>query len=69
MERNNLLELLNVLESIRSEKYPNIPEDVIREIVQSQYENQAENDRVRGRTKTTKIVSQLLDNAVEREKR
>lgn len=69
MERNNLQELLNVLESIRSEKYPNIPADVIREIVQSQYENQSENDRVRGRTKTVKIVSQLLDNVIEREKR
>ena len=69
MERNNLQELLNVLESIRSSKYPNIPAELIREIVQSQYENQSENDRVRGRTKTVKIVSQFLENSINREKR
>ena len=69
MERNNLQELLNVLESIRAEKYPEIPAEVIREIVQSQFENQSESDRVRGRTKTTKIIAQFLDDAIEKEKR
>ena len=69
MERNNLQELLNVLESIRAEKYPEIPAEVIREIVQSQYENQSESDRVHGRTKTTKIIAQFLDAAIEKEKR
>ena len=65
MERNNLDELLCVLETIRSEKYPGIPEEVIRDIVYAQYENQADNDRVRGRTKTTQTIVQFLNQAVE----
>lgn len=64
MERNNLEELLHVLESIRSERYPDIPMEVVRDIVFMQYENQSEQDRVQGRQKTTKIVMAFLDDVV-----
>lgn len=69
MERNNLDELLRVLESIRAEKYPDIPAEVIREIVNAQYDNQAENDRRHGRLQTTQIVMQFLNSAASKERR
>lgn len=69
MERNNLDELLRVLELIRAEKYPDIPAQVIRDIVNAQYDNQSENDRRHGRQKTTQIVMQFLNNAAAKERR
>lgn len=69
MERNNLDELMRVLESIRAEKYPNIPAQVIRDIVNTQYNNQSENDRRHGMQDTTHIVMQFLNNAVDKERR
>ena len=38
--KNNLEELMKTLETIRKEKYPEIPEEVIREIVEIQFKNQ-----------------------------
>ena len=69
MERNNLDELLRVLELIRAEKYPDIPAEVIREIVNAQYDNQAENDRRHRRLQTTQIVMQFLNSAASKERR
>ena len=69
MERNNLDELLRVLELIRAEKYPDIPAEVIREIVNAQYDNQAENDLRHGRLQTTQIVMQFLNSAASKERR
>ena len=60
--RSNLNELLSVLEEIRASKYPEIPAEVIEQIVLAQYENQ--DNRVQGRSQTMKIVSDFLDNAV-----
>ncbi len=38
--KNNLTELRKTLEKIRSEQYPDIPEDVINEIIDIQYKYQ-----------------------------
>lgn len=51
-------ELLRVLETIRSEQYPDIPAEIIREIVMAQYENQ--DDRALGRRNTKKIIEDYL---------
>ena len=57
--RNNLDELLDVLEDIRKEKYPHIPSDVIRSIVVAQYENQ--DKRLEARNNTTRIIAEFLN--------
>lgn len=57
--RNNLDELLEVLEEIRREKYPHIPAEVIRDIVVAQYDNQ--DKRLEARNETTKIVNSFLN--------
>jgi len=69
MERNNLDELLRVLESIRAEKYPDIPAKVIQDIVNAQYNNQSESDRRHGRQQTTQIIMQFLNDAASKERR
>lgn len=56
--RNNLDELLDVLEIIRAEKYPHIPAKLIRDIVIAEYENQ--DNRLEARNATTKIVNEFL---------
>ncbi len=63
--RNNLDELLEVLEDIRKEKYPHIPAEVIRQIVVTQYENQ--DKRLEARSTTTAIVNNFLNQAAESE--
>lgn len=55
-------ELLQVLEKIRVEQYPDIPPKVIRDIVLTQYENQDE--RTEGRRNTNKIIEIFLKNIV-----
>lgn len=62
MMRSNLKELLSVLEEIRSTEHPDIPAEIIEQIVIAQYENQ--DNRVQARSKTIKIVSDFLNNAV-----
>ena len=62
MMRSNLKELLSVLEEIRSTEHPGIPAEIIEQIVIAQYENQY--NRVQARSKTIKIVSDFLNNAV-----
>ncbi len=69
MEKSNLEELLSVLEEIRVSKFPKIPPEVVHELVSIQYENQAENDRTRGRTITTRVVSRFLEGLAEEERR
>ncbi|WP_373231805.1 hypothetical protein [Cohnella sp.] len=51
-------ELLRVLETIRSEQYPDIPAEIIREVVIAQFENQ--DDRTLGRRDTKKIIDDYL---------
>lgn len=53
-------ELIGVLEKIRSEKYPNIPESLIREIVATEFEQQ--DDRAQARKSTKRIIDEFLKN-------
>ena len=57
--RSNLDELLQVLEQIRQEKYPDIPADVLREIVFAQFE--CSDSRIEARTKTQRIVAEFIN--------
>lgn len=69
MERNNLDDLLGVLEQIRSQKYPDIPADVVNDIVNTQFDNQSDKDRIHGRQETTQIVMRFLNDAVLKDER
>ena len=51
-------ELISVLEDIRQDKYPDIPESLIRDIVTAQYQNQ--DNRTAGRTSTLSLISDYL---------
>lgn len=51
-------ELIGVLETIRSEKYPDIPTELIRSIVNAQFEKQ--DDRVQARKDTKKLIDEFL---------
>ncbi len=65
--RNNLNELLDVLEGIRKEKYPHISPEIIREIVTAQYENQ--DKRLEARNQTNRIVTEYLNKMVKQEEK
>lgn len=58
MNNEQLNELIDVLEKIRSVKYPDIPAGVIKGIVMAQFENQ--DNRERQRTSTIRIINQFL---------
>ncbi len=62
MNKVEVGELLKVLEAIRAEKYPDIPTELIRNIVQSQFENQ--DDRVQGHRDTKKLIDNFLKQVV-----
>lgn len=51
-------ELIGVLEKIRKEKYPDIPETLIREIVANEFEQQ--DDRTQARRGTKKLIEEFL---------
>ena len=51
-------ELINVLEEIRSTKYPDIPSDLIKNIVYAEFEKQ--DDRAQGRKDAKKLVEDFL---------
>ena len=65
MTMNNIEveELLKVLEAIRAEKYPDIPPELIKDIIQAQFENQ--DDRAQGRRNTKKLIDDFLKEAVK----
>lgn len=65
MTMNNIEveELLKVLEAIRAEKYPDIPPELIKNIIQAQFENQ--DDRAQGRRNTKKLIDDFLKEAVK----
>lgn len=65
MTMNNIEveELLKVLEAIRAEKYPDIPSELIKDIIQAQFENQ--DDRAQGRRNTKKLIDDFLKEAVK----
>lgn len=58
--RQNLNELLSVLEEIRSSKYPDVPKELIEQIAISQYDNQ--DDRNKARTETMKTLAEYINN-------
>lgn len=51
-------ELLKVLEAVRAEKYPDIPAELIKDIVTVQFENQ--DNREQGSQITKKIVDDFM---------
>ena len=63
--RSNLDELLDVLEEIRKENYPHIPQEIIREIVITQYDNQ--DKRPEARNGTNLVVSNFLNKVIQSE--
>ena len=58
MNKIEVEELLNVLEMIRNEKFPDIPQDLIRGIVNAQFEKQ--DDRTQARRDTKKLIDDFL---------
>ncbi len=57
--RNNLEELLKALEEIRMTEYPEIPRELIENIVKIQYENQ--DNRVYGKAEITSIIQDFIE--------
>ena len=62
MNKVEVEELLKVLETIRAEKYPGIPPELIKSIVQSQFENQ--DDRTLGYRDTKNLIDNFLKQVV-----
>lgn len=62
MNKVEVEELLKVLETIRAEKYPDIPSELIRNIVQSQFETQ--DDRAQGHRDTKNLIDDFLKQVV-----
>ena len=61
MKNEQVNDLIAVLEKIRSEKYPDVPADVIKKIVMAQFENQ---DNLGNRRSSTNNVIQEFLNSV-----
>lgn len=55
-------ELLGVLNKIREQQYPDIPESLLRELVETEYGNQ--DDPVEARRASHRIIDSYLKNAV-----
>jgi uncharacterized protein YfeS len=55
---SNLNELRNALEKIRQENYPEIPQELIEELLTIEYENQ--DDRVEAAKKVLKAIDEYL---------
>ncbi|MHB1652379.1 MAG: DNA modification system-associated small protein [Desulfitobacteriaceae bacterium] len=62
MNKVEVEELLKVLEAICAEKYPDIPSELIKNIVQAQFENQ--DDRAQGYRDTKKLIDDFLKQVV-----
>lgn len=58
MNKVEVEELINVLETIRISQYPDIPPELVRSIVETQFENQ--DDRATSRKITKKLVDEFL---------
>ena len=56
-------ELVSVLEEIRSSQYPDIPAELIRNIVYAEFEKQ--DDRTQGRKDVKKLVDDFLKTIAE----
>ena len=62
MNKVEVEELLKVLEAIRIEKYPGVPSELVRNIVQAQFENQ--DNRTQGYRDTKKLIDDFPKQAV-----
>lgn len=63
MNEDDVEELLKALESIREEKYPSIPFEVVKGIVYTQFESQ--DNRVEGRRITKDLIERFLNDVVK----
>ncbi len=57
--RQNLNELLAVLEEIRSKEFPDVPKEMVEKIALSQYDNQ--DDRNKARTGTMQVIAEYVN--------
>ena len=57
--RQNLTELLAVLEEIRSKDFPDVPKELIERIAVSQFDNQ--DDRNKARTDTMHVIAEYVN--------
>ncbi len=59
--RQNLTELLSVLEEIRSKEFPDVPKEMIEKFALSQYDNQ--DDRNKARSETMRVIAEYVNKA------
>lgn len=64
-ESNNLDEIKQALEKIRSEKYPSISSELFDRIVDIQFEYLESDSRSKGKEKTKKIIKEYIENDIE----
>ena len=57
--RQNLTELLSVLEEIRSKEFPDVPKEMIEQIALAQFDNQ--DNRNKARTDTMRVVAEYVN--------
>ena len=62
MNKVEVEELLNVLEMIRNERFPDIPKGLVRGIVSAQFEKQ--DDRTQARRDTKKLIDDFLKESI-----
>ena len=62
MNKVEVEELLNVLEAIRAQKYPDVPPELIKNIVDTQFANQ--DNREEGSRQTKRLIDDFLREAV-----
>lgn len=59
MTRQNVTELLAVLEEIRSKEYPDVPKEMIEQIALAQFDNQ--DDRNKARVETIQVIASYVN--------
>lgn len=57
--RQNLNELMTVLEEIRSKEYPDVPKEIIERIALAQYDNQ--DDRNKAKNETMQVLTEFIN--------
>lgn len=63
MKNSNLEELLGALETIRAERYPEVPKELLENLLMVEYENQ--DDRAEGQSKAMKVLDEFLNKIVD----
>jgi len=59
MRTNNIQEIVKAIESIRAEKYPNIPADLVEKIIKIEFEHQD------SRTEASDKIRDLIDKYIK----